>query len=222
MSWIDNSVMKEPRLLAMLAPGERLLATASVAAAVSGVERIIEPPPPPPPPPPRKPATGAERVAAAAAVAVGTAIGPTGWSGGDLPLRLLGGTRVLGTPGSAGVALFRTLVGGDALKLVLTDQRVLVVESGEMTWIDDPARPGKRKLVGEYRRLADIPRGGLVAARRRGRLGARGRVELYFGDGSMVAVMTGALLSGPARRILRTLALPRKPSVDPPPASLLG
>ncbi|MDQ2750266.1 MAG: hypothetical protein M3Y44_12195 [Actinomycetota bacterium] len=219
MSWIDKSVMTEPRLLAMLGPGERLLATASVGPAMSGVERIIESPPPPPPPaPPHAPASGAERVVLGAAFVAAAAIAPTGWSGGELPLRLLGGTRVLGTPTSAGVSLFRTLVGGTALKLVLTDRRLLVVEGGKSSWIEDPNRPGKRKLAGEYRALADFPRGSLVAARRKGRLGARGRVELYFDDGSMVALMTGILLTAPARRILRTLALPRSPSFDPPPA----
>lgn len=219
MSWIDKSVMTEPQLLTMLGPGERLLATASVGPAMSGVERIIESPPPPPPP--HQPASGAERVVLGAAFVAAAAIAPTGRSGGDLPTRLLGGTRVLGAPTSAGVSLFRTLVGGSAPKLVLTDRRLLVVAGGKSSWIDDPDRPGKRKLVGEYRPLADVPRGSLVAARRKGRLGARGRIELYFGDGSMVAVMTGILLTGPARRILRTLALPRTPSFDPPPARRL-
>ena len=134
-------------------------------------------------------------IAAAAA-----AIAPTGWSGGDLPLRALGGYSVVGASGSVAVRVHQLLRDGSTLQYLIVTDRWLA-------FCDSELADGRQNFT----LRGSVPRGDLVAARRRGKLGARGRVELYFRDGSMVAVMTGALSTGPAGELLDALGLPSQP-----------
>jgi hypothetical protein len=208
--WITKSMLAEPRLQALFDADETVQTALTAGVAMSGVERIVEPPRPEPEDS-GKPLTGLAKGAAIVGAAAANAVTPTGWSGGDLPLRALGGTRVAGTADSQGVRLFRALQGSTSSLLVVTDRRLLFA-STDLVPVPDETRSTKRRLVQEFAQRAAVRRDDVVGARRRGRLGAVGRVELYFRDGSMAALMTGILSPRPALKLVRSLGGPRTPA----------
>lgn len=206
MGTLADTIAADPGLLALLEPGEAVVAVLpQVDRALTGVERISEPPPPAEPE--GRPLGPLGSVAGAAVVVGAAALAPTGWGGGDLPLRLLGGTSVAGDRGSLAVRLFDALGAVRAARrAVVTDRRLLFVEERSATWAKDDS--GTRVRSAHYLLTAAVPLSALVSARRRGRPGARGRVELHFRDGSMLALMTGVLSTRPARRLLAALGVP--------------
>ena len=131
------------------------------------------------------------------------------WARGDGLERRFGGVAVWGLRSSLGWALHAALSVGDAL--VVTDRRLVVVKGGALSTVDDSTRPGKRVSSRAYRSVWSCRRADLAAARRRGRLTGRGRVELYFADASLCAVTVGVLRTSGARRLLAALALPDEP-----------
>ena len=82
-----------------------------------------------------------------------------------------------------------------------------------LTDVPDPERPGSTVRGQAFASVWRCERSDLVAARRSASLFRRGRIELYFRDRSLCAVMTGAMSAEPAERLLGALALP---SVPPP------
>ena len=200
--WIENSKLRSPGLAALVPDGEQVVTGVSCAAAPSGLEQITEPPHPVPPP--AQPLTGVRKIAAAAVVAVGTAVSPPA-VGGNAMMRFLGGIRAAGTSDAIGPQVLRTLEGRPRAFLVVTDRRLLLTDSVL------ERQPGAARATEAWSIRAELDRGDVVAARRRTRSFVVGRVELYFRDGSMVAVMTAAVSPRPARRLLRALGVPRTP-----------
>jgi hypothetical protein len=104
---------------------------------------------------------------------------------------VIGGATVAGAPGSIGVriaAATRDLVGQFG---VVTGQRLVVVH---------------RRAKDRFELVAEAPRAEVRSAARRGRLFQRGRVVIAFADGSSIAVNTGILLTGQARRLVAALS----------------
>jgi hypothetical protein len=128
------------------------------------------------------------------------------WVRGDRIDRLFGGVARWGLPGSHGAGLHAALADADGI--LVTDSHLVVLVGGTPAMVDDPTRPGRRTSSRPYRAAWTCPRGTVVAARRRGRLTGRGRVELYFDDRSMCAVMTGLVGTSGARRLLAALDVP--------------
>lgn len=66
-------------------------------------------------------------------------------------------------------------------------------------------------MSSDYTVIWACPVADIVAARRRGRANGRGRVELYFRDASMCAVVVGVLTTTAADSLLTELGLPTGP-----------
>jgi hypothetical protein len=108
------------------------------------------------------------------------------WNRTDVDEKL-SGIAVAGTVGSHAVRIFDATKRVEGDYLVVTDQRFIVVHrvgTDRLEWIVDAAR-------------ADI-----VFARRASRLFQRGRVIIGFADESKLAVLTGVIVAGQAKRLV--------------------
>jgi hypothetical protein len=103
----------------------------------------------------------------------------------------LAGTSVAGRPGSLAVRLADGTRHGVSQFGVVTERRFVVV---------------RRVATDRFTLVVEAPRGDVVQARRRARPLQRGRVVIGFTDGSQLAVDTGILLSGQAKRLVAALA----------------
>ena len=101
------------------------------------------------------------------------------------------GTSVAGRPGSLAVRLADGTRHGIGQFGVVTERRFVVV---------------RRIGTDRFTLVAEAPRNDVVQARRRSRPFQRGRVVIGFTDGSRLAVDTGILLAGQARRLVAALA----------------
>jgi hypothetical protein len=101
------------------------------------------------------------------------------------------GTSVAGQPGSLAVRLADGTRHGVSQFGVVTTRRFIVV---------------RRIATDRFTLVAEAPRSDVVQARRRSRPFQRGRVVIGFADGSRLAVDTGILLAGQARRLVAALA----------------
>ncbi|HEU5156902.1 MAG TPA: hypothetical protein VFU43_07885 [Streptosporangiaceae bacterium] len=106
------------------------------------------------------------------------------------------GTSVAGRPGSLAVRLADGTRHGVALFGVVTARRFVIV---------------RRIATDRFTLVAEAPRAEVVEARRRSRPFQRGRVVIGFADSSQLAVHTGILLSGQAKRLVAALS-PTPPS----------
>ena len=103
----------------------------------------------------------------------------------------LAGTSVAGRPGSLAVRLADGTRHGVRQFGVVTTRRFLVV---------------RRIATDRFTLVAEAPRSDVVQARRRSRPFQRGRVVIGFADGSRLAVHTGILLAGQAKRLVAALS----------------
>jgi hypothetical protein len=103
----------------------------------------------------------------------------------------LGGTSVSGRPDSLAVRLADGTRHGVAQFGVVTARRFVVV---------------RRIGTDRFTLVAEAPRSDVVDVRRRGRPFQRGRVVIGFADGSRLAVHTGILVTGQAKRLVATLS----------------
>lgn len=101
------------------------------------------------------------------------------------------GTSVAGRPGSLAVRLADGTRHGVGQFGVVTARRFVVV---------------RRIATDRFTLVAEAPRNDVVQARRRSRPFQRGRVVIGFVDGSRLAVDTGILLAGQAKRLVAALA----------------
>jgi hypothetical protein len=111
------------------------------------------------------------------------------WNGIDWD-EVLGGVVVAGRPGSHAVRLAGAARDGVGLFGVVTPQRLAVV---------------RRVATDRFELVVEAPRVEVVEVRQRGRPLHRGRVVIGFADGSRVAVNTGIVLTGQARRLVAAL-----------------
>jgi hypothetical protein len=101
------------------------------------------------------------------------------------------GTSVAGRPGTLAVRLADGTRHGVGQFGVVTTRRFVVV---------------RRIATDRFTLVAEAPRSDVVQARRRSRPFQRGRVMIGFADGSRLAVDTGILLAGQAKRLVAALA----------------
>jgi hypothetical protein len=101
------------------------------------------------------------------------------------------GTSVAGRPGSLAVRLADGTRHGVGQFGVVTTRRFVVV---------------RRIATDRFALVAEAPRNDVVQARRRSRPFQRGRVVIGFADGSRLAVDTGILLAGQAKRLVAALS----------------
>ena len=200
MSLVARAALQDPGLRQALEPHETPLSYATVAQALAGAVRD-EPYGIAPPAPERDTLVD---------VLMGSWM--PRWARGDRIDRVLGRVSRWGPPTSSAATLYRSLDGQATAGLVVTEHRlVIVVADSGLTPYDDPTRPGRTRLGTRYRVLWGAPRTALAAARRRGSLVQRGRLELIFFDQSMCALTTGVLMAGGAKRTLVALGVPATP-----------
>jgi hypothetical protein len=103
----------------------------------------------------------------------------------------LGGTSVVGPPGSLAVRLADAARHQVSQYGVVTTRRFAIV---------------RRIAADRFTLVAEAPRDEVVQARRHGRPFQRGRVVIGFADGSRLAVETGILLTRQAGRLVAALS----------------
>jgi hypothetical protein len=113
---------------------------------------------------------------------------------------LLGGVSGLGDPESAAGRWWRAARNDerrwDSVEYGVTDRRLLLLTSRSRGRGDT-----------EYRILCEVPRSAVASADRRGKLlFQRGRVEVRFADGSMIAWTAGMLSTARARTLVAALS----------------
>jgi hypothetical protein len=101
------------------------------------------------------------------------------------------GTSVAGRPGSLAVRLADGTRHGVRQFGVVTPRRFVVV---------------RRIAADRFTLVAEAPRSDVVQALRRSRPLQRGRVVIAFSDGSRLAVDTGILLAGQAKRLVAAMS----------------
>jgi hypothetical protein len=111
------------------------------------------------------------------------------WNRVDMDEKLAG-VAVVGSTGSHAVRIADATRRAGGLFTVVTEQRFIVV---------------RRVGTDKFELVAEVPRAEAVFARRQGRLFQRGRVVVGFADGSRLAVHTGVLSAGQAKRLVRVL-----------------
>lgn len=200
MSLVARAALQNPGLRQALEPHETPLSYATVAQALAGAVRDepygVAPP----------------RVERDTIVDVLLGSWMPRWAKGDRIDRVMGRVSRWGPRTSMAGTLFDSLDGQATAGLVVTERRLVVVAAdSDLTPYDDPARPGQTRLGSRYQVLWSGLRPALVAARRRGSLVQRGRLELVFSDRSMCALTTGVLVAGGAKRTLAALAVPATP-----------
>lgn len=112
------------------------------------------------------------------------------WNGIDWDEKFAG-TSVAGRPGSLAVRLADGTRHGVRQFGVVTTLRFVVV---------------RRIATDSFTLVAEAPRSDVVQAKRRSRPFQRGRVVIGFADGSQLAVATGILLAGQAKRLIAALS----------------
>ncbi len=103
----------------------------------------------------------------------------------------ISGTAVTGAAGSVGVRIADATRDRIRQFGVVTERRFVVVH---------------QQAAAKFELVTEVPRADMVSAVRRGRLFQRGRVVIAFADGSSIAVNTGILLTGQARRLVTALS----------------
>jgi hypothetical protein len=103
---------------------------------------------------------------------------------------MLAGVAVSGSTGSHAVRIADATRRAVGLFAVVTGQRFVIV---------------RRTGTDKFELVAEVPRAEVVFARRQGRLFQRGRVVVGFADGSRLAVHTGVVTAGQAKRLVRIL-----------------
>ncbi|WP_137292548.1 hypothetical protein [Nocardioides dongxiaopingii] len=197
MSWIERSVLTDPGLRGAVPDGEVPRAWSPAGQVSPGAERVT----------PHGVTREVDESHGLLDLVTGSWL--PRWARGDRIDRLFGGVARWGLPGSRGAGLHVALADADGI--LVTDAHLVVLVGGSPTTVDDPARPGRQVSSRPYRSAWTCPRGAVVAARRRARLTGRGRVELYFDDRSMCAVMTGLVGTSGARRLLAALDVGPEP-----------
>jgi hypothetical protein len=123
---------------------------------------------------------------------------------GDLvdgdPERWIGGISASGPAGSWARHLSTVLDDAGLPYCVVTPSRVVFADHDLKT--------------SSFTELVSMPRGAILHARRAGRFLQRGRVVLDFADLSTLALATGILFTGPARRLVAVLDGPAGPEGD--------
>jgi hypothetical protein len=112
------------------------------------------------------------------------------WNRLDLDEKL-GGMSVAGAPGSVAVRLADGTRHGVSQYGVVTARRFVVV---------------RRIGTDRFALVAEAPRSEVVSVRRRSRPFQRGRVVIGFADGSQLAVLTGVVVAGQAKRLAAALS----------------
>jgi hypothetical protein len=191
VSFVERSILTDPGLTGALQAGETARTYATVAQVVPGAERTeplgVEPPAP-------------EREGAGSFF---TGAWMPRWARSDRAERIFGGVARWGVAGSYGATLHSSLDVADGL--VVTDHTLVAVEAGDPRMVDDPDRPGRKISSRPYRSVWSCALTDVASARRAGRLTGRGRVEIFFHDQSMCAVMAGVVSTGAADRLVTAL-----------------
>jgi hypothetical protein len=105
--------------------------------------------------------------------------------------KVIGGTSVTGRSDSPAGRLYTATREGVSLFGVVTAQRFAVV---------------RNIATDRFEPVAEVSRAQVVSARRRGKPLQRGRVVIGFADGSHIAVSSGILFTGQARRLVTALS----------------